>query len=101
MIHVAESRAPGWNYGIPSGFGLENCPSDGSVSQPEGRHTSFVGHTRWPTHQAVTVRWRLFHVHRPASNPTAISPRTTELGSGTAWRTPKRPFASSWGPAEK
>jgi hypothetical protein len=34
--------------------------------------------------QAVTRRLRVFHVHRPASNPTAASPNTIELGSGTA-----------------
>jgi hypothetical protein len=41
--------------------------------------------------QDVTARRRFFHCHRPASAPTAIKPRTIELGSGTAEKAPTSP----------
>src|SRR4051812_2548097 len=42
---VATSRPPGWTYGEISGFGLGMASPETSVSQPEFRQTSFVGHT--------------------------------------------------------
>jgi hypothetical protein len=49
---------------------------------------------------------RFFHAHSPTSNTTAASSKDSELGSGTDetatdCRTPKSPFISPLGPAEK